>query len=143
MRVLPQLLRRFKVLIVDPVVAEFAVVRAVFAADFRAIVIRTATIIGLKMLTVAGNQQEPRCSIHEDRKRAVHHVPTHIVKLFPRLWCVNTHGKVAATTSRAVTAKDFANLQIFADRGFGCGHIQCLLNHEKRAGPEKAAYISD
>lgn len=124
MSVLPKLIRRFKILIIDAVVVVLTGIRRVVTTDLRASVIGSAAMIGLKVLAVAGDQQVPGIAVHKDRKWSMHHVPPHVVELLPCCGLVDAHGKVPTAASRTVTAKNFARLQSLA------GHMSCGFHME-------------
>lgn len=124
MSVFPKLLRRLEQLVIDAVIVVLAGVSRVVTADLRASFVGSAHMIGLQMLTVAWDQQIPRRTVDEDREWAMHHVPSHVVELFPGLRRVNPHREIATTSRRTVAAENFAGLQRFSShRGLcGCFH---------------------
>ena len=55
----------------------------------------------------------------------MHHVPPHVVELFPRPGRIDPHREVATALRRTVAAENFAGLQRFSGHYGECGCFHC------------------
>ena len=99
------LLRRFKVLVVAPIVLELAFIGSVVAADLRPSLVDPAAMILAEVLARRVNEQIPVFSLDEDRGPIVQQIPTNEIEITSRDRGVDVQGKVMAALCRAVFAQ--------------------------------------
>lgn len=135
--VLGDLLGGFEVHFVDGVFVEFAVIRRVVAANLRAGVIDSASVVGLQVFARGMHEQVPNFVLDENGGAIVEEVPSHEVEVLMCGRFFDGECEVAAATRGAVIAKAFAGGDFFtlgdATVDGLCGRKYQFLKH--RHGP--------
>ena len=103
--VLVDLLGRFEVHVIAPIVLELAFIGCVVAADLRPSLVDPAAMILAEVLARRVNEQIPVFSLDEDRGPIVQQIPTNEIEITSRDRGVDVQGKVMAALCRAVFAQ--------------------------------------
>ena len=142
LHVLGHLFRGFEVHLVNGVFIELAVRRGIIAANLRARVVDSATMVRLQVFAICVNEQVPRAILDKDRRSVVKQVPTDKVQILLGGRCIDRQSKVSTTLGRAVFAErlTFWNLlsrRLLAIDGFGWEELDRL---RKSSGGHKSMF---
>ena len=135
--VLNDLVGRFEVKIVCPIIFVFAILGGIVTTDLGARFVDAAAIIGLKMLAHRMHKQIPVIIIFEDSGFVVQQVPADVVIIGNGFRSLDNHRKITAAFSGTVLAENLALRQIFTMDLFvfqGYRHLKLSSKRADRGG---------